>query len=279
MEYLGGSIMDGVDEDINLSVNDDETVVVSFSTKKHIKETLKKLTTVTDMSLSKIINEAIHYYLLSQNNTIDKDLLLEEYKHELTTTLAKLKQFEVEHKAAVKQLAEYKRLTNFLITNYDKRSIELNKYRKKFKEITIKQRELQAREFYINKKEKELAEKEEYLAKKEKELRALKKYIEEKEEHVMLVEKVIREKALEKRLPEFVEDLLKANGLQAISLKEIREALFDIFPEEDFIPVIESWEIIKETKPSIFRMVNDKLLYIHYKDKPVQGYFQLNNSE
>lgn len=110
-------------------------------------------------------------------------------------------------------------------------------------------------------------------------MRALKKYIEEKEEHVMLVEKVIREKALEKRLPEFVEDLLKANGLQAISLKEIREALFDIFPEEDFIPVIESWEIIKETKPSIFRMVNDKLLYIHYKDKPVQGYFQLNNSE
>lgn len=271
--------MDGVDEDINLSVNDDETVVVSFSTKKHIKETLKKLTIVTDMSLSKIINEAIHYYLLSQNNTIDKDLLLEEYKHELTTTLAKLKQLEVEHKVAVKQLAEYKRLTNVLITNYEKMSIELNKYREKFKEITIKQRELQAREFYINKKEKELAEKEEYLAKKEKELRALKKYIKEKEEHVMLVEKVIREKAFEKRLPEFVEDLLKANGLQAISLKEIMEALFDIFPEEDFIPVIESWEIIKETKSSIFRMVNDKLLYIHYKDKPLQGYFQLNNSE
>ena len=252
-----------------------DIVIMSISTRRDLKLKLKELSKKTGKSISQLVTQALEGYISNLNNNwVESKLVLEELKKELQTTAFNEKLARAEARAYKKEAIARKKVLADLTSLIDVIVKDVVKNRKKASKAIDQLRQIKALENYLLQKEKELKEKEQYLKEKEEQLRKLETYLKEKEDKLIKVEQMIRATSLGKNLPTFVLDLLDSNGMQAVSLDEVKEALLYAFTDDEFLTVINQWEIIDENKTSYIRRVNEKLVYHQLKNNPNKGFFK-----
>lgn len=226
--------------------------------------------------VSHLAEEAIYRYLSAGPSPTHH---IKELQSEITELAGQLHLERAKNRALSRELMALKRLNHSLLVTIDADAKITTEAKRALARIKRRELEIRRKEVLLHRKEEELAEKESEIKRKERELQALSQHLHEKEERLLRWEQMLHAELLSKRAPELVKQILEAEGLQAVGMKELREKYdWDLFfGKEEIQKAIEMWAIVEEGEQTVIRDVGQGFVYKHLKHNPLAGFFQLRS--